>query len=89
MEPKILHLNLFKKWFDEIKSGEKKEEYRDKKEYWTKRLFNSDGTAKDFDFIVFRNGYSKQAPKINVEFLGVREDGDRYAILLGDVFEKV
>jgi hypothetical protein len=36
--PKILYLTLKKKWFDLIKSGEKKIEYREIKPYWTKRL---------------------------------------------------
>lgn len=34
----VLHLTLKKKWFDMILSGEKKEEYREIKEYWLKRL---------------------------------------------------
>lgn len=33
-----LHLILKKKWFDMILSGEKKEEYRDIKDYWVNRL---------------------------------------------------
>lgn len=37
-EEKILHLTLKKKWFDMIASGEKKEEYREIKEYWLNRL---------------------------------------------------
>lgn len=35
---KILHLNLKKKWFDMIASGEKKEEYREIKPHWIQRL---------------------------------------------------
>lgn len=35
---KTLHLTLKKKWFDMILSGEKKEEYREIKYYWIKRL---------------------------------------------------
>lgn len=35
---KILHLNLKKKWFDMIVSGEKKEEYREITGYWVQRL---------------------------------------------------
>ena len=35
---KILHLTVKKKWFDMILSGEKKEEYREMKEYWRIRL---------------------------------------------------
>ena len=35
---KTLHLKLKRKWFDMIKSGEKKEEYREINQYWFKRL---------------------------------------------------
>jgi len=35
---KNLHLNLIKKWFDMIKSGEKKEEYREVTSYWCSKL---------------------------------------------------
>ena len=35
---KTLHLNLKKKWFDMILSGEKTEEYREIKNYWIDRL---------------------------------------------------
>lgn len=53
----ILHLTLKKKWFDLIKSGVKREEYREMKPYWHTRLLN-----KNYDAIRFRNGYSKDAP---------------------------
>lgn len=33
-----LHLNLKKRWFDMIASGEKREEYREIKGYWADRL---------------------------------------------------
>lgn len=36
---KTLTLTLKKKWFDMIKDGIKKEEYREMKECWYKRLF--------------------------------------------------
>lgn len=58
---KILHLTLKKKWFDMILSGEKTEEYRDIKPYWTDRLF------KDYTHVKFRNGYSKNAPSFIAE----------------------
>ncbi len=51
---KVLHLNLKKKWFDMIASGEKTEEYREIKPYWNTRLY-----GKEFDLVKFRNGYSK------------------------------
>lgn len=83
-----LHLTLKKKWFDLILSGEKKEEYREIKDYWWKRLctvgavkysmatiFNNgeqvDSLFKDYTKIVFRNGYSKNAPEIHVKCLGI------------------
>jgi hypothetical protein len=37
---KKLRLTLKKKWFDMILSGEKKEEYREIKEYWVRRLID-------------------------------------------------
>lgn len=37
---KTLTLSLKKQWFDMIKSGEKKEEYRECSEYWITRFSN-------------------------------------------------
>ena len=65
---KILHLTLKKKWFDMIASGEKKEEYREIKPYWTKRLAD-----RDYDAILFRNGYSKDSPRLLIEYKGFYE----------------
>jgi hypothetical protein len=63
---KVLHLTLKKKWFDMIASGEKKEEYREMKPYWRKRL------VKDYDIIRFKNGYGKNVPTMDIEFKGVQ-----------------
>lgn len=68
-EEKILHLTLKKKWFDMIDSGEKKEEYRQIKEYWKTRLGRC--CARHYDIVVFRNGYAKNSPKITFECLGI------------------
>lgn len=65
-----LHLNLKKKWFDMILSGEKKEEYREVKPYWTKRLKNF-LEEKPFDYIIFKNGYQKNAPTMKVELVSI------------------
>ena len=72
---KVLHLTLSARWFAMILSGEKKEEYREHKHYWKQRLVK-DGywhsqTCKDFDRIVFKNGYAKDAPTMEVECLGI------------------
>lgn len=83
---KVLHLTLKKKWFDMIASGEKKEEYRELKEYWAKRLTDGIGTYltnflpkgigyqvkwKEFDVVQFRHGYAKDAPVMVVECKGI------------------
>lgn len=84
MTEKILHLTLMKKWFDEILAGTKTIEYREIKPYWTKRLLEKEGKPVKYDFIFFRNGYSKDCRKMKVEFKGLRA-GKEYEILLGKV----
>ena len=84
---KILHLTLFKKWFDDISSGKKKIEYRDIKPYWRNRLFNKEGSVKDYEEIIFTNGYGANRPRMRVEFLGVSESNGKYEIALGKVLE--
>lgn len=42
---KTLHLVLKAKWYDMIASGEKKEEYREIKPYWKKRLIDCKGLS--------------------------------------------
>lgn len=64
----MLTLPIKKKWFDMILSGEKKEEYRDYKPYYTSRfkrlwqgfLIGYEAKRK----VIFRNGYGRNSPKI-------------------------
>jgi len=49
-----------------ILSGEKKEEYREIKPYWSKRF-----EGKSYDVIVFRNGYHKDSPSFRVKILEI------------------
>lgn len=51
---KVLYLPLRKIYFDQIKSGKKKTEYRLYNDYWEKRL------AKAYDKIVLTLGYPKR-----------------------------
>ena len=65
----MLTLPIKKKWFDMIKSGEKKEEYREIKPYWTKRFYNLKtyicGYSVTYEGkVIFKNGYSKESPQI-------------------------
>ena len=63
----MLTLPIKKKWFDMILSGEKKEEYREIKPYYSKRFANilaKNQPKYDFVYILLRNGYSKNSPTI-------------------------
>lgn len=86
MSENILRLNLRKQWFDLIKSGEKKVEYRAVKKHWVSRLSGVGTKAvndfsdviefipKNFDFIEFRNGYGRDgipAPSVMFQCLGI------------------
>lgn len=97
---RILHLTIKKQWFDMISKGLKKEEYREIKDYWIKRL--KDMSLQDpfhdfipYDKIVFKNGYAKNAPTMVVNFDGIRigkgnkdwgaDDEVRFCIKLGNI----
>lgn len=64
-----LVLPIKRKWFDMIMYGEKKEEYREIKPYWTKRfqtigLLDKNGEmTRKIVRVTFRNGYGKDAPE--------------------------
>lgn len=49
---KPLHLNLKKEWFDLIRSGKKKEEYREVSHYWANRLLDKSLGERYFKEIV-------------------------------------
>ena len=80
----VLHLSLEKEWFDGIACGEKHEELRKYKPYWTKRL-----EGRSFDVVKFRNGYASDAPEMIVEYRGLdrasRSPNADYVIRLGKV----
>lgn len=60
-------MTLKKKWFKMILAGEKKEEYREIKPYWDIRLKN-----KNYDYILFKNGYSKNSPSFLIELKNIK-----------------
>jgi FMN-dependent NADH-azoreductase len=79
---KVLHLNLYRKYFDQILKKEKTIEYRDITPYWSKRL-----EGRHYDVIKFRNGYRKDAPEMIVEYKGMYIKDSEYAIELGNILE--
>lgn len=109
----ILHLTLKKKWFDLILAGEKIVEYREVKPYWIKRFFLFDKQninieninildlkkleQKTYHKIIFKNGYSKNAPvfEIELKFIEIQENiktplgvGDFFVLHLGKVIKR-
>ena len=64
---KILHLNVYKQWYDMIAYGNKREEYRERSDYWWSRLYDKRAAPKQFDAIEIRNGYGRNAPRIMME----------------------
>lgn len=82
---KVLHLHLHAVWYRLIESGEKKEEYREVNEYWSKRLAN-----KNYTHILFYYGYTKRrmlVPILYVEKgIGAKKWGapiDRLVFIFG------
>ena len=59
---KKLHLTIARKWFTMIALGIKKEEYREIKPHWTKRI-----EGKEFDTVVFWNGTGHKFPQLEIE----------------------
>jgi len=76
----MLILPIKRKWFDMIRSGEKEEEYREIKPYWTKRFIRTFGRHWDTNnlnnpvlvwndepvIVTLKNGYGSKAPEIDV-----------------------
>lgn len=72
---KILDLSLTYHWYDMIATGEKKEEYREMKEFYIKRLYNLYGTVseshfKHYDAVRFHRGQGGKT-KMLVECNGI------------------
>lgn len=80
---RMIILPITKKWFEMLKSGEKAEEYREIKPYYTVRFLKGLGFPKTEQDIIlellrekeakkpitvlFRNGYSKASPSFMAE----------------------
>lgn len=74
----MLVLPIKKKWFDMIKSGEKKEEYREYNDYYESRFYHLKEKEiiinkqysiyiESIRYVLFRNGYRKDSPTIKCE----------------------
>lgn len=62
-EENVLHLVLKGKWYQMIKAGIKKAEYREYNEYWCRRIFRGDRVFKK---VCFHNGYTNEKLYFNI-----------------------
>lgn len=96
---KILNLPLKGKWYKMIESGEKTEEYREKKPYWLKRLCIRaicrceicDGPEKAcfvprYDAIRFRYGYTKRTMLFKLDNITIGKGRPQWGAPDCDVF---
>ena len=98
----ILYLNLKAKWYEMIESGIKKEEYREIKPYWIKRLcvsYSEDVSSieyKEYDAVKFIYGYTKRSMMFNIQEIlvdtgkpewGAEEEIKYFVIRLGERIE--
>lgn len=70
-----LHLNLKKKWFDMVLSGEKRQEYRDYTPYWIVRMETV--RREGIDNITFSNGYAKNRRQmiVGIDYITISTGG--------------
>ena len=85
---KTLKIVIKKEWFDEIKSGKKKIEYREAKPFWDSRLKDANGKYIKYDEIEFINGYVKNARRMITKFDGVSLKDNIYNIKVGKIISK-
>jgi ASC-1-like (ASCH) protein len=77
----ILHLTLFKQYFDAILSGEKRIEYRKRSARYDKMFL------KPYTRIKFVNGYGHHRPWLLIEIKRFEQAPDQWLIHLGDILE--
>ena len=67
-DPKILYLSLRKEPFEVMRTGEKSTEYRKPSKWILSRLYNKNGSPKQYDLVKFTNGYGSDKPYFMVGF---------------------
>lgn len=76
---RTLKVTLKREFFDAIYRGEKKEEYRAYTPFWISRLLvldeqQNEYAPREYDTILFRNGYNPDSPTMEVEYKGLFVD---------------
>jgi len=75
---KILLLTLSEKPFEVMVTGEKTIEFRKPSDWIKSRLFNKDGSRKEYDAVKFVNGYGSDKPFFVAIFNGFDTSEDKY-----------
>lgn len=71
---RTLHLHLMAPWYDMIASGQKKEEYREIKDHWTKRLLTTANYPESpvaYNTVLFYRGYTSYTIKFEIKSITV------------------
>lgn len=84
----ILKIVIQSEWFDAIASGEKKTEYREIKPFWESRLYNPDGSKRNYDRIEFINGYNKGARRMFTQYGGFTRRDGKFHIKVGKILKR-
>lgn len=79
---KTLDLVLKHKWYDMIECGEKREEYREIKPYWQKRLMD-----KDYTLVRFHRGYTNTTMLFIVSNIKIGYGNPHWGAPYKDVFK--
>lgn len=96
MEEKTLTLHLKSEWYDMIDAGIKKEEYREIKQYWTKRICKLEYTDKcmcnlcgehhccSFNKVKFIKGYTNETMTFRIQDIFVGMGNPEWGAPLND-----
>jgi hypothetical protein len=76
---------LKKEPFDAILKGTKKQEFRDFTKYYADRLYDAEYEPIQFDSVLFRNGYNKEARSFEIEFISTEIGEYSFIINLGNI----
>jgi hypothetical protein len=105
LENKVLILPVCKQWFDLMETGEKTSEFRKPSKFIKDRLYNKNGSTKQYDYVLIINGYGYHRPYFISKYEGFGtnydvqytfSDGSKlnvfpedYNIFLGEIIKRV
>jgi len=81
MQPLVLHLTLYRQYFNAILAGTKNIEYRRRSGRYDNQF------KKPYTHIKFVNGYGSKRPWLLIEIKRFEQTPDQWLIHLGDILE--